>query len=251
MYYSITFGEGSNIRNTWDDWHLIPTSRPLVSPPEVKTEFVDIVGTDGSLDLTEALSGVNFKDREGEWEFKVANGYQEWNVLYTDILSFINGKNLKIQLESDPGFYYYGRLSVTEWISSESEGFSSVKIKYIVEPFKYRTSTTGSSDWTWDELQFVHYYTIYYGNFVVPSSSDVLRNIINPKNESVTPLITCNRQISAMVYSSYPSNYSTVTLYKGSNSSITLSPGSNYIKFLRNSSGDTSIHIDYDLGATL
>lgn len=36
MYHSITIGE----KNTWDDWHLIPTSRPLVNPPSVNTHLI-------------------------------------------------------------------------------------------------------------------------------------------------------------------------------------------------------------------
>ena len=53
MYHSITIGT----KNTWDDWHLIPKSRPLVNPPSVKTNVVDIPGGDGALDLSTALSG--------------------------------------------------------------------------------------------------------------------------------------------------------------------------------------------------
>ena len=53
MYHSITIGD----KNTWDDWHLIPTTRPLFAPPGVKKNIVSIPGGDGSLDLTEALTG--------------------------------------------------------------------------------------------------------------------------------------------------------------------------------------------------
>ena len=52
MYHSITFGT----KNTWDDWHLIPKTRPLVNPPTVKTNYVDIPCGDGVLDLTETLA---------------------------------------------------------------------------------------------------------------------------------------------------------------------------------------------------
>ena len=48
MYHSITIGD----KNTWDDWHLIPATRPLFNPPTVKENMVNIPGGDGVLDLT-------------------------------------------------------------------------------------------------------------------------------------------------------------------------------------------------------
>ena len=53
MYHSITFGD----KNTWDDWHLIPSKRPSFNPPNVKSQYVDIPGGNGVLDLTESLTG--------------------------------------------------------------------------------------------------------------------------------------------------------------------------------------------------
>ena len=75
MYHSITFGD----KNTWDDWHLIPSSRPLFNPPTPKTKYQDIPGANGKLDLSEALTGYPVYDnRIGSFEFYVMNGYQEW-----------------------------------------------------------------------------------------------------------------------------------------------------------------------------
>lgn len=53
MYHSITIGD----KNTWDDWHLIPATRPLFNPPTVKENMVNIPGGDGVLDLTASLAG--------------------------------------------------------------------------------------------------------------------------------------------------------------------------------------------------
>ena len=79
MYHSITFGD----RNTWDDWHLIPSTRPLFNPPDAKTHYVDIPGANGQLDLIESLTGYPlYENRTGSIEFYVANGYEDWAVLY-------------------------------------------------------------------------------------------------------------------------------------------------------------------------
>ena len=115
--HSISFGYISNgvwdLKNTWENYHLIPTSRPVVNPPEVKTNYVDIPGADGSLDYTEVLGGINYGNRTGSWEFMVANGYAEWYTIYNSLLSYLHGKLFKVQLCDDKSWFYEGRLIVT------------------------------------------------------------------------------------------------------------------------------------------
>ena len=42
--------------NTWINWQLMLTGKDF-SPPEVKTNYVEIDGADGDIDMTEALAG--------------------------------------------------------------------------------------------------------------------------------------------------------------------------------------------------
>lgn len=66
MYHSITIGD----KNTWDDWKMIPVSRPVVAPPVEKVLSVDVPGRDGTTYLSKSLTGYPvFKAREGSWEF--------------------------------------------------------------------------------------------------------------------------------------------------------------------------------------
>ena len=75
MYHSITFGD----KNTWDNWHIVPTSRPVFNPPKQKTKFLEIEGGNSLIDLSEALTGYPLYDnREGSFEFVVMNDYKEW-----------------------------------------------------------------------------------------------------------------------------------------------------------------------------
>lgn len=69
-YHSINIGS----RNTWDSWFLVPTSRPLVNPPSVKTHFISVPGMSGALDLSEYIAGEPiYGNRTGSWEFFVMN----------------------------------------------------------------------------------------------------------------------------------------------------------------------------------
>ena len=66
MYHSITIGD----KNTWDDWKMIPVSRPVVAPPVEKVLSVNVPGRDGTTYLSKSLTGYPvFKAREGSWEF--------------------------------------------------------------------------------------------------------------------------------------------------------------------------------------
>ena len=148
MYHSITFGD----KNTWDDWHLVPSSRPVIAPPDVKSKTVDIPGADGELNLTELLNGrPTYQNRTGSIEFIVANDYWDWDVAYSTIMNYLQGKSMKMVLEDDPAYYYEGRFAVSEWRSDKS--WSLITIDYNVYPYKKDLSAT-DEDWLWDSFDF-------------------------------------------------------------------------------------------------
>lgn len=140
MYHSITFGD----KNSWDDWHLVSSSRIIFNPPSVKTRYVDIPGADGQLDLTDALSGrPAYGNREGTIEFIVINGYGQWQERYSEIMTYLHGKKMRAVLEDDPNYYYEGRFSVDSWNSDET--WSRIVISYNVDPYKHSLTTPESS----------------------------------------------------------------------------------------------------------
>ncbi|MCD8158984.1 MAG: hypothetical protein LUD77_08840 [Clostridiales bacterium] len=138
MIQSITFGS----RNTWDFWKLVPKERPVFVPPEVKTNYIDLPGGNGSIDLSESLTGYPvYENRTGSFKFYVMNGYAEWQGRYSDIMSYLHGQRMKAVLADDPDWYYYGRFSVKGWESGDT--WSEIEIGYEVEPYKwYKTNNT-------------------------------------------------------------------------------------------------------------
>lgn len=247
MYHSLTFGN----LNTWDKWHLVPESRPIINPPKPKTNYVDIPGTDGSLDYTEALGSVKFENREGSWSFYVMNDYGEknfdydyWWEIYNSLLSEIHGRRMQIYSEDDPQYLYYGRLSLDEWNSEKD--YSKVTISYVIDPYKYRavinddgtierdtTISTSGNDWLWDEL-FDN--TIIYGKFDVDEQK--VRTLINRTGKEIIPSITCTTNMEVLF------NNTTYQLKNGKNvdHGIVLDIGSNVMTFI----GNGQVTIDYD-----
>ena len=149
MYHSIIIGE----KNTYDDWHLVPSSRPVVNPPEPKYSFVDIPGGNGSIDLTEA-NGMDlvYANREGSWEFLVENDHESWDLIYYNIINYCHGKYFDfIQLEDERSYIYKGRVRLNQWRSDPN--WSKVTLDYILDPYKYEIQSAGE-DWLWDPFDF-------------------------------------------------------------------------------------------------
>lgn len=158
MYHSITFGD----KNTWDDWHLIPETQPVVALPAQKTNYIDIPGASGSLDLSESLTGYPiFEDREGSFTFIVTNragatqpyeNRKKLSRVVEDIAEYLHGKTMRMRLEDDSNYYYEGRFSVSD--PSPEEDFSRITINYRVGPYKWSIFSSVESNWIWDTFNF-------------------------------------------------------------------------------------------------
>jgi len=141
MYHSLTFqtlnANGTPIRvfNTYRDLLLVPTSRPVIAPPSVKTHYVDIPGANGSLDLTEALAGQTlFGNCTGSIEFAVYSEAMTWISLYNRILDYIHGKRAYMVLEDAKNLVYEGRWSLGGWNTNEGM-LPNVTLNYSLNPF--------------------------------------------------------------------------------------------------------------------
>lgn len=154
--YSITFSQCGNVqiqvpKNTWDDWMLAPSSRPVFNPPALKEHIIDIPGKDGVLDLSESLGGFPVYDRrEGTMEFYVLNSYgsrtrlQEWYQVYSTIMEFLHGRTCRAVLSEEPDYFYEGRFFVQEWKSEKD--YSKIIIGYKVDPYKWEIQTSSQKD---------------------------------------------------------------------------------------------------------
>ena len=148
MYHSVTFGE----KNTWDDWRLVPSSRPVFNPPAQKVKTLDIPGGDGVIDLSQALTGYPvYQNRTGSIEFIVMNDFKPWHMAYSDIMDYLHGQSMKAVLEDDPEYFYEGRFTVNAWKSEKD--WSRIVIDYDVGPYKWSVLSS-IDDWLWDPFNF-------------------------------------------------------------------------------------------------
>ena len=178
--HSISFGEimtdssiGNTVfgvlANTWEDWHLIPSSRPAIVHPSIVTKYIDIPGSDGQLDLSEYLTGkVNYGTRNGSLSFAVDNYHEDWETIRQKMANFLHGKKIKMKLEDDQKYFYQGRFTVGNWESGSDH--SSISISYVLDPYKYEIQLTGSDHPVlWDPFNFEtdYDYSVLYPNVTV------------------------------------------------------------------------------------
>lgn len=166
MYYSLTFipfnqevGQRAqppyNLttdRNTWAHWRIVPTARPVFTPPSPKTSYTDIPGANGKLDLSQALTGYPlYSNRSGSIEFIIMNDFRHWQEAYTDIMTTIHNRKLFCVYEEDPSYYYVGRWVVQSWMSGADH--SHITLSYDLEPYKWRNYDSDDA-WLWDPFNF-------------------------------------------------------------------------------------------------
>lgn len=191
--HSITIGldpvAKKRCRNTWEDWCLIPSSRPYVVLPPVNEQYLEIPGMNGKYDITDKLHNYpTYGVREGSWEFHIAHdkvtekfGVPEehaWHYIYEQIANYLHGQGLRCILADDPWWYYDGRFKLNSFKSNKY--YSTITIDYVLEPYKWSVVTTTDPAWPWDPFEFSE-------NRVVPTvvSYDISadRYISTPRND--------------------------------------------------------------------
>ena len=265
MYHSITIGSLSREingwhddvdhsyvdgKNTWDDWHLIPSSRPLVTPPKPNTKTIQIPGRNGVLDLSTILTGnMTYQNRTGSWEFVIVNDLLQvdgrnydplnwdWATAYSTIMAYLHGKNMVCMFEDDLEFYYEGRLSVNTLKSDKN--WSTIVIDYDLYPYK-RTVQSSEELWLWDPFNFE---TGVIRNYSYTLSPDDIKRIdMYGYSEPVMPLISANKTGVLLVFGEEHISLQNETR---TYDEIVFNPGINPITLINNSDSRVEVKFLY------
>lgn len=119
----------------WERWGMALLDDYVIGPPEPRTHLVEVPGRDGSLDLTEAVSGdVAYRDRAMRFKLLVARGGADFRRVLTDFMGAVHGRRLAFQLSMDPGYTWTGRFAVDEAYSKVHHGVVSLAV--TADPYK-------------------------------------------------------------------------------------------------------------------
>lgn len=121
------------------DLHLIQQSVD-VQPAQPKLNLVDIPGADGSKDLTTQPAGrVVYKDRKITWTYALYPG-DYWDRKHGEVSNALNGLACEIVLDTDPDYYYEGRLTVKKY---KKDGLlRQITVEATCRPYKLKQVET-------------------------------------------------------------------------------------------------------------
>lgn len=213
MLYNVRF----DTIDSYKDLGLILNSRDI-SAPEVKTNYVDIDGADGSIDMTEALGEIRYENRKIKLEFTSVIGREFFWYEFSRCQNLLHGRKFKIIFSDDEDWYYIGRISIDKWKTDKVLGTMNFDIE--CEPYKY-----------WRDLTVIKY--------TVSNSQKIRlfnhRMPVNPiiQTSSVMSLVFNNKTIIS------PNNE------KFNSSDIKLVEGDNWLTV----NGNGTITIEYQMGS--
>ena len=125
--------------HSYIDLHLIQ-QKVDVQPAEPKLNLIDIPGADGSKDLTTQPAGrVTFGDRLITWTFALYPG-DIWAEKHRQVSGALNGKYCRITLDSDPDYYFLGRLVVKSY--NVDRQLRQITIEASCRPYMLRQQET-------------------------------------------------------------------------------------------------------------
>ena len=180
-------------KDTFTDFSLIPVKKIVFESPKTKTNFVDITGSDNSLDLSEALTGYPvYYDREGSFKFRFYDDGMPVRIRLTKLMNFLHGKRKLVIISDEPDWYYDARWEVVNPQYKKVGEFADVEISYIAKAYK-RDITGTTEDWLWDPFNFETGVIREYGDMEIPptavSTAPVSIQIIGSRMPTVPKFI--------------------------------------------------------------
>ena len=111
------------------------------TPAQPKTNYIEIPGGDGTIDLTEALGEIKYHNRDFKFTFTVfPQDTMTFEERQTAVSNALNGKRFKITLDKDPDYYWEGRVTVNDYLCDKM--LRKIVVTATVKPYKMRWQET-------------------------------------------------------------------------------------------------------------
>lgn len=145
--FGVKFGD----KHSYDDFGLILTDK-VISEPKAQTKFVSVPGRNGSIDLTEVLTGdVRYEDRTIVITFAVKDNAKNIESRRAELANYLHGKQFRIVFDDDLSYYWLGRVDVGDFDTELNA--TRFACTCTVQPYKYNI-TIDDSEWLWDPFNF-------------------------------------------------------------------------------------------------
>ena len=120
----------------YTDFGMILTDLSL-EMPEVKTKYQELPLENGSIDLSEVVTGrpvYGLRTLKLTFKRRGASA-SEWLSVCSQIASAVHGKRLPITLPDDPDHYYLGRIACA--LGAKEYGAGTFEVTAVCDPYKY------------------------------------------------------------------------------------------------------------------
>lgn len=205
-----------------------------ISTPEPNLVQLEIPGTSDIVDLTETVSGdVEYKQRTVTIKLESVHGKNSMFAKSSDLANRYQGRKLKIVFSKDSGWYWEGRISVSE-VTSKFYG-SIIVITAIVDPYKYETQSS-LEPWKWDPFSFNDGVIRNYYNIQVPGSLTIIG-----RRKKICPKIICSGAMNV----SYLGNIYPLAAGENTIPDIFIGEGEHILTFI----GYGTVSVDYRGGS--
>lgn len=160
-----------NGKHTYYDYGLYVTNTNPVAPPTPKTQFIEIPGRNGDLDLTEALTGYTvYNNRTITLKLGGKKNPEMWPTFVRIFMNEIHGKKVKLVFDDEQEYYYIGRAAVNADYNRSHE-IATFSVTVNAEPYKYSITDT-TEPWFWDSFSFIDGIIQEYADLTVDGRLD-------------------------------------------------------------------------------
>lgn len=184
--YGVIIGD----KHTARDWDLVCTKVEIGSP-EQKTQYIEIPGRDGYIDLSEALTGEpHYSNRDLKISLiRREPDFRRWHIKASDILDYCHNMRRKVIFDSDPSYYYEGRLRAES--SKDFKGIDCFTISVNAHPYKYERFSS-LEPWIWDVFSFEDGIIRNYKDLQVDGN---LTLVIPGRRMKAVPVFECSSEM--------------------------------------------------------
>lgn len=213
--------------HSYDDWGLYVSNTDCIGEPIQYTNYVEVPGRTGKIDLSEALAGRPvFISRDIKISLAGSRYRTNWDSVISGFRNRIMGRVCQITFDNDPLYYWRGRVDVINFSSVMNLGKFDIHLPEA-EPYKYSTSSS-AEPWLWDPFNFETDMITYLPSQQITGSG----TITIPAGH----MLTCPQFVVADIVGSISVEFNSVT--------YSLSQGTNVIPSIM-VGGDDDVDLDF------
>lgn len=123
--------------NSLDDFGLAIHNTDYIGHPIRNEHYSFVPGRNGPIDYTNVFGGPSFQYRTILIEFGGQQVPEDWDTWISGFRNLFEGKEVKLEFATDPGWYYSGRVSIQDFAHKRAIGEFTFAIEKAY-PFKQK-----------------------------------------------------------------------------------------------------------------